>query len=131
MTSETTRTETAAAPPIAPQFVDAAARRKTIDLDYPVAYEGRIYTCIHLQRLTAQEVADWVESIVGKEGGRIRFPLFRDDAGAPIPDAVLDGLDADDRDVIDKATIDFLPRRFRGVTEIASEPAAGDTTAQS
>jgi hypothetical protein len=136
MTSEATMTETAAAtegaaPPAPPQFVDAAARRKTIDLDYPVTYEGRTYTRIHLQRLTAQEVADWFESVAGKEGGKIRFPLFRDDDGAHIPDAVLDGLDTDDRDVIDKATIDFLPRRFRGVMASASEPQAGDTIAQS
>ncbi|WP_222573562.1 hypothetical protein [Methylosinus sp. Sm6] len=121
--------ETAAEPPSAPQFVDAAARRKTIELDYPVAYEGRTYTRIHLQRMTVREVADFIESIVGKD--EIRFPLFRDDDGAHIPDAVLDGLDSDDRDVIDKAAVDFLPRRFRGVTEIASEPQVGDTIAQS
>jgi hypothetical protein len=133
MTSEATMTETAAAaeaaPPAPPQFVDAAARRKTIDLDYPVAYEGRTYTRIHLRRMTAREVADWMESILGKED--ILFPLFRDDDGARIPDAVLDGLDADDRDAINAAAIDFLPRRFRGVTALASEPQAGDIIAQS
>ncbi|WP_155931295.1 MULTISPECIES: hypothetical protein [Methylosinus] len=121
-------TETAAAPPSAPQFVDAAARRKTIDLAYPVTYEGRTYTRIHLQRMTVLEVGDFMESIVGKD--EIRFPLFRDDDGMHIPDAVLDGLDADDRDVIDKAAIDFLPSRFRDVRAV-SEPQAGDTIAQS
>jgi hypothetical protein len=39
--SETTMTEKAAVSPIPLQFVDAAARRKTIDLAYPVAYDGR------------------------------------------------------------------------------------------
>ena len=98
-------------------------------LEWPIDYDGRVYTEVHLVRLTAKDVADWIERLDADGAGK--FPIFRDAAGALIPDAVLDGLDADDREEVDKAAMDFLPRRFRGATASASAPADGEATGPS
>ncbi|WP_051949255.1 hypothetical protein [Methylosinus sp. PW1] len=118
----------AAAPePEAPKFVGGAARFKSVTLAWPLAYDGAIYDHVNLHRLTAKEVADWVESI--KEKDSVRFPIYRDDSGASIPDVVLDALDDDDRLALDEAAKDFLPRRFQDVESDGSGPAAGGTIA--
>jgi hypothetical protein len=121
--------DVAAAPaaPETPKFVGGASRFKSIPLAWPLVYGGVLYDHIILQRLTAKEVADWVEDI--KEKDEVRFPIYRDDAGTSIPDAVLDALDDDDRLALDEAAKDFLPRRFRDVEGDGSGPAAGGTIA--
>jgi hypothetical protein len=123
MTEENTE---ATAVPAPPKFISGRPRFKVVTLEEPLEYDGREYREIHLVKLTAKEVADWIETLEANGSGR--FPIFRDADKAPIPDAVLDGLDADDREEVDKAAVDFLPRRFRGVTASASAPADGEAT---
>jgi hypothetical protein len=112
--------------PAAPKFLGDRPRFKSVPLEWPIDYDGKEYREIHLVKLTAKEVADWLETL--DANGSAKFPIFRDADGAPIPDAVLDGLDADDREEVDKAAVDFLPRRFRGVTASASGSADGAAT---
>ena len=89
-------------------------------LEWPVEWNGRTYESVTLRRLTVAEVAAFVESLKDlPEGAKIRWPIFCDENGAPMPPEVMDALDADDSDALDKAALDFLPRRFRG------EPEAG------
>jgi hypothetical protein len=114
------------APAAPPAFVGGKPRLRTIALDWPVEYDGKVYSRIHLQRLTAKEVADWVESIKDKQD--VRFPLYRDDDGNQIPDVVLDGMDDDDLTALNEAAADFLPRRFRGVMASDSGHGVGDPT---
>jgi hypothetical protein len=113
-------------PPAPPKFISGKPRFRVVTLEEPLEYDGREYREIHLVKLTAKEVADWLETLAAD--GSAKFPIFRDAEGARIPDAVLDGLDADDREEVDKAAMDFLPRRFRGVMTSASGPADGEAT---
>jgi|ERR1039458_3584415 hypothetical protein len=141
MTDTTTQandTAAAAAAPVndAVTIDNAASRMKMFPLAWPVTYQGKHYEQIGLRRMTAKEVSDFVVRIEAE--GRInpdailRFPIFVDETGAAIPDAMMDGLDADDADVLNTAAIDFLPLRFRAsIPEPATAPSNGDTTAAS
>lgn len=111
-----------------PVFLNAAARRRCVALQWPLEYDGRVYAEILVRRLTVGEVAAWVESL--KAGGNnAHMPIYVDAAGAPIPAAVIDALDDDDGAALDEVVRDFLPRRFRGLQESASDPAAGENSA--
>jgi hypothetical protein len=116
-----------------PRFLDARPRFKTVRLQWPVAHAGREYRAISIVRLTAAEVAkfqaDLDALLKGDPNAMLRFPVFRDEAGAAISEAVLDALDDDDKFELDKAAFDFLPRRFRGAPEPASDQANGGDTA--
>jgi hypothetical protein len=82
-----------------------------------VEYAGKLYGSISLLRLTAGEVIAFTReleaALKNDPDAPVRFPTFKDDSGAPIPDAVLDALDDDDPVTLDEAAVDFLPRRFR------------------
>jgi hypothetical protein len=116
-----------------PCFLDTRPRFATVQLLWPIAYDGREYRAISIVRLTAAEVAKFQEDLEAllknDANARLRFPLFRDEAGAAVPEAVLDALDDDDRFELDKAAFDFLPRRFRGAPEPASDQVSGADTA--
>lgn len=111
-----------------PVFLNAAARRRSVTLQWPLEYDGRVYAEIFIRRLTVAEVAAWVESLKAGDGNS-HMPIYVDAAGAPIPDAVIDALDDDDGVALDEVVRDFLPRRFRGQQESVSDPAAGENSA--
>ena len=104
------------APPRTVVFADQSKRLTTIDLAYPVNYDGKNLATIVIRRLTASEVASFVESLKSREDNAstaiIRFPMFYDIEGAPIADDVLDALDDDDALKLNEVASDFLPRRF-------------------
>jgi|688.fasta_scaffold1883271_1 hypothetical protein len=116
----------------APQFLSDRPRLKTIDLQWPVSYLGREYRFVTLRRLTARDVArfqDELDALLrNNPDASLRFPMFSDETGAPVPAEVLDALDDDDRFELDRAAADFLPRRFRGIAEPSSGPDAGGNT---
>jgi hypothetical protein len=123
MTDETNAPDIAPAPP---RFVDNGRPRfKVVALDWPVEHEGRVFAEVHLVKLTAKEVADFIVAI--KDKGDARLPIFRDAAGAPIPNAVMDALDDDDKLALDEGAEPFLPRRFRAA--LASSSAQPDGAA--
>lgn len=114
----------------APRFVGERPRVKTVPLEWPVEFAGKTYSALAIARLTAGEVADFQKSIAALPPDTpISFPVYRDADGGALPDGLLDALDADDRDALDKAALDFLPRRFRGAEANASAPEAGEPTA--
>lgn len=123
----------AVSPDRAVRFLSDRPRARTIDLLWPISFEGREFQSITLTRLTAGDVAKFQEEIEqllkNNPDAALRFPIFRDANNAPIPDAVLDALDDDDRFELDRAAADFLPRRFRGIAEPSSGPVAGGNTA--
>lgn len=108
-------------------FVGSKVRSMRIDLEWPVEFGGRIWESIPLKRLTHKEVADWVEEIKAQDAS-VQFPVLREEDGTPLPDGLLDALDADDFDEVNKAVLNFLPRRFRGAIKNASAPQAGGIT---
>lgn len=125
-------TQAPAAAPEPPRFVGDRPRFKAIPLEWPIAYGGKEYSEIHLVRLTAKDVADYIDSFKDRDPNEaVVLPIFRDADGADIPPAVLDALDEGDRFEIDQAAVDFLPRRFRAIQESGSGPADGDNTAPS
>ncbi len=116
-----------ATPAPAPTFANAAGRIRAVPLDWPVDYDGRTYAEIHIKRLSAAEVAAFVDGL--KDGEKFRWPIFVDADGAAVPPAVLDHLDDDDSLRLDEVARDFLPRRFRGTESNDSPPSDGGTTA--
>ena len=138
MSDTTQANDTAAAAPApvndAVTFDNAASRMKMFPLASPVTYHGKCYEQIALCRMTAKQVSDFVANLEAEGSSNpnaiLRFPIFVDESGAAIPDAVLDGLDADDADILNTAAIDFLPRRFReNIPEPATAPSNGGTIA--
>jgi hypothetical protein len=114
------------------QFLSDRPRSKTIELSWPISFNGRNYQAITMIRLTAGDVArfqDELEALLrNNPDAALRFPIFRDETGAPVPAEVLDALDDDDSFELDRAAADFLPRRFRGIAEPSSGPDAGGNT---
>ena len=115
------------------QFLSDRPRSKAIELSWPISFGGRDYQAITLIRLTAGDVAKFQEELEAllrdNPDAALRFPIFRDETGAPVPAEVLDALDDDDRFELDRAAADFLPRRFRGIAEPSSGPDAGGNIA--
>lgn len=100
-----------------PRFVNQQKRFRTIPLEWPLEYDGKIYDAITVRRMTAQEVADW-------QGSDERtLPMVE----APL--AVIDALDADDALKVNEAIHDFLPHALREAIEPA--PPTGEPTPQS
>lgn len=125
-----------AATPIAPLFVGRADRSRAFPLEYPLEFEGRTYTEIVVRRPNARQVGEFFEeyaaAVTADPGALVYFPVFVDAAGAPIPPAVLDALDDDDRFPIMDAVPDFLPLRlqpFREGGDLGSLPVGGASTA--
>lgn len=115
------------------QFAGGKIRRTAIVLDYPVEFEGITYSEIGLRRLTAGEVAAFMDTaralVEADENANPRAPIFVTSAGAPIPDGLFDALDDDDAFKLDEAAKDFLPRRFQGALRAsASTPTDGSDT---
>ena len=89
---------------------------KTIPLEYPVEFDGKVYTEISLRRMSGTEVAAYITQLAA--GERVKPPVI------DVPFEVYDALDDDDLFTIDKAVVDFFPRRFRDLG--GSTPAAGE-----
>lgn len=102
---------------------------RAIPLEFPKTVDGVLWNEIHLARLTAGEVRDFEERLAaGDDSTRVRLPVFRDAAGAPVPENVLDALDDDDILALEVASKDFLPRRFLGLASAASTQGPGAAT---
>jgi len=116
-------------PKTAARFVGDQARSRSVKLGWPIEFGGRIYEEIYLKRLRAAEVAAFQDSLKGKDpASRVIWPIFFDAAeGAAIPFEVMEALDDDDRYELDKAALDFLPRRF--LADPSDSPReSGETT---
>jgi hypothetical protein len=113
-----------------PRFVGAKARTMRIDFEWPIEFNGRVEDHVNLRRLTAGEVAEWMKEISSQvqSGLSLAWPVLRDDDDLPIPAGLTDALDADDFDAVNKAVLDFLPRRFRGALTNASARPTGAIT---
>lgn len=112
------------------RIVSDRPRFKTVNLEWPVEFSGKVYESVRVVRLTAGDVArfqDEIDALLKRdENAKVRLPLFKDDEGNDIPAQVMDAMDSDDRDALDEAAVSFLPRRFRA----ASEPTTGRDTGE-
>jgi hypothetical protein len=121
------------AAPAAPAFLSDRPRFRVIDLEWPLAYAGKDYRAITIVRMTAADIEAYTEKLAElaktDPNARFRLPVYRDEAGAPVPDAVLDALDDDDRLAVDTAALDFFPRRFLSLEADATPQPSGGTIA--
>ncbi len=120
-------------PKAAPKFLGARERFRAVPLEDPLEYDGKTYSAIVVRRLTARDVADFEEFLQARlktePNARIRWPLYVDANGALIPDAVMDGLDADDKFELDKVAASFLPRQYRDAPATGTPQENGGSTA--
>lgn len=110
----------AAADPVVaakPRHVRQADRFRVVPLDWPIEFDGVTYDKVTVSRMTTAQVAEFTLA-ARTDGATAVLPMF--DA----PQAVIDALDADDADNVNKAVHDFLPRSFRDME--ASSPADGE-----
>ena len=107
----------------APEIVYLKPRVTMVPLEWPVKVDGVEYHEIGLKRMNVKEVADFFEATKDLPNGEVgrRLPIFVDATGKPISSDVLDAIDQDDFDAIDKAALDFLPRRFRSAGSASSQ----------
>ncbi|MFN3891985.1 MAG: phage tail assembly protein [Beijerinckiaceae bacterium] len=92
-------------PPAAPRFVGGPVRSRTVTLEYPLEYDGKLWTEITVRRASAGDVEAFVAAV--QRGENPTLPM------TDAPAAVLDALDADDFETVNKAINDFLPRALR------------------
>jgi hypothetical protein len=111
-------------------FIGGKARAATIDLEWPVHFAEKDYYQIVVRRVTVGEIEAWMKEIAGKpdDGVSWAWPCLRGEDDEPLPPGLLDALDVDDLDAVNKAVLSFLPKRFRGAQERASESQDGGTT---
>ncbi|RWC91642.1 MAG: hypothetical protein EOS72_03015 [Mesorhizobium sp.] len=101
------------------RVVSTAPREKIVDLEFPVEFDGVIYTMVKVRRVTGKEVEDYMEALGRDE--RPMPPMIE------CPREVYDAMDDDDRFALDEAVLPFLPRRLKAAAE-QSLPAAGLTS---
>jgi Phage tail assembly chaperone proteins, E, or 41 or 14 len=97
-------------------------RVESLTLDYPIEIDGIEYRVVEVRRLTAGEVAAFVDKMRGSPDTTLKFPMFFDERGAPLADAFWDAVDDDDRFALDRVSQDFLPVRFRAAQTGTTAP---------
>ena len=85
-------------------------RSVVVPLTYPVEYGDRTISEITITRMNGAQVVDFMNAVQENASGA-HLPMF------DVPQEVVDALDADDAEAIDKAVFDFLPRRLRQAGE--------------
>lgn len=132
-TDAASSTDTEKAPKIV--FVNHDQRLKRFSLEWPLNVDGRLVNHLFLRRMTQSEVAAFVAKVEEERkinpDGELRFPLFFDDRGEQVSDAIMSALDADDADALNEAALNFLPRRFRSTPTFDSPPGTGENTEHS
>lgn len=100
-------------PPVA-RIVSPKEREKMVPLEYPVEFDGTLYTEIRVHRVTGKEVQAFMD----------RLKAGDDSAIAPMidcPQQVWEAMDDDDQEAVDKAARPFWPRRLIAAYGIAEE----------
>lgn len=115
----TDEAQTEAAPEVpAARIITDKVREKLIPLEYPVEFDGKLYTDVRVRRVTAGEVRDYLDKL--RNGDASALPPVVD-----VPLAVWEVLDADDMQTIDEAAAEFMPKRLRALVA-AGAAAAGE-----
>lgn len=101
--------------PISVKFVNEEGRSRLVLLEYPVDFDGKLYTWIKVRRVTGGEMDTYMKSL---QAGAVSLPPVID-----CPIEVWDAMDADDQLAVDQAADEFMPRRLKALMK--SAPAAG------
>jgi hypothetical protein len=109
--------------PIA-NIVTTKERQRTVDLDWPVEFDGKVYDKVTVRRVTGREVEEFMRQVDTRD---VNAPFPR----APMidcPTEVYEALDDDDLLRVEEAMVPFLPQRLQRVT--GSTPPTSDTTSE-
>jgi hypothetical protein len=112
----TTTTEQPAAEPAPAPIAKAIYGReyeKLVPLEWPVEFDGVTFTEIRVHRVSGKEVRDYLEALRTSEAD-ILPPMI------DCPIEVWNALDADDHDKIDRAAMEFTPKRLKAIFDAAS-----------
>ena len=115
-------TETAVAPVVAKL---GGNRSRVVPLEYPAELaDGAIVSEITVRRMTAAEVEAFVAAAAAAQEARL--PMFDQ------PPEVLDALDPDDFDELNKVATEMLPRRLRRALDavVQDQPVEALATAE-
>lgn len=114
-----------------PRFV-APVPDSPVELEHPVEYGGKTYSTIIRRRPSSGVLGRWFEQFdeIGQTDGEphLNVPIFVDETGALIPDAVLGFLDDDDKQRVFKDTEPFFPKRLAAALEALTQdspPSSG------
>jgi hypothetical protein len=107
--------------PIA-RFVGGAPRAKMIPLEWPVEFDGKLWTEIRIRRASGKEVRDYLEQLRTSEAD-VLPPMI------DCPIEVWNALDADDQLTIDEAAAEFMPKRLRALFDAAGTLATATAPA--
>lgn len=119
-----------------PRFV-APIPDSPVNLVQPIKYGGRVYARIIRRRPASGVLGRWFEQfaddgepmICPVDGEpHLNMPIFVDEAGELVPDAVLSFLDDDDRQSVFADTDPFFPKRLAAALEVLTRdlpPSSG------
>ena len=95
---------------------------KAVPLTWHYEHEGKTWTEVTVRRLTVGEIDAYADAVRAAKEAKRREP---DIPMLDCPDELLAGMLPDDRDALEAAINDFLPRELRA--EPPSTPAAAPT----
>lgn len=114
----------AAIEPSAASVVLHGNRSREVPLEFPAEFEGVTYDKVTIRRMSAPEVEAFIKrAAASTPGDGDDTPVEMLD----IPREVFLGLDPDDREMVEEAIYDFLPRRLQMGLVLAQE-AGADTS---
>lgn len=107
-------TETVNAPAVATL---SGNRSRVVQLEYPAELAGgTMISEVTVRRMTPAEVEDFVAAATA--GKEVRLPMFSQ------PPEILDALDPDDFDELNRVATELLPRRLRRALDAAERVEA-------
>ena len=105
------------------KIVSAKERSVTVQLDWPVEFDGVTYEAVTVRRVSGREVDAYVNALGASEGVTVKPPML------DVPQEVYDAMDDDDRLAVEEALLPFLPRRFHAAAQSMAEAAASTAAA--
>lgn len=102
------------------RIVSPKERTATVELDWPIEFDGKTWNEVTIGRVTGKEVDEYLTAVLGGDT-RTMLPVVK------CPVEVYDALDDDDRFRVEEAALPFLPRRLREAAK-SLESTPGDTS---
>ena len=103
-------------------FVGGPPREKLVPLEWPVEFDGKLWTEIRIRRASGKEVRTYLEQLRTSDAD-ILPPMI------DCPIEVWNAMDADDQQTIDLAAMEFTPKRLKAIFEAAVTLATATATA--
>lgn len=115
MTDEATTEQPDATPVPAPiaRVIYGREHEKLVPLEWPVEFDGKLWTEIRVHRVSGKEVSDYLRTLQASDAD-ILPPMI------DCPIEVWNALDDDDQHAIDLAAMEFTPKRLKTIFNAAT-----------